>query len=901
MSLFSNRIDEARLDEAISEIASTPVDEHEMAAAASRVRGKLAQFAATGIAPEEPIAPLAPTPTIHAVHSPLRGCEDFQAEIPAYLAGELPAARALLVEDHTRSCVPCRRALRTAREGKPLSGNTTAPVVVQMPQRRDRRTLYALAAVLVAALGTGIFLMQDLLISGGQMARVEAIEGSLYRIDGERTAQLGAGAAIQEGDEIRTAKGSHAFVRMTDGSVIEMSERAGLSLDAGRKGNTIELERGKIIVQAAKQRPRHLYVETDDCLVAVTGTIFSVNHGTKGSRVAVVEGEVHVNQSGRENILHPGGQVVTAASLSTVPVTQEIAWSKNAKQYDQLLAELTAASADIDSQIERPGLRYSTRLLDLSPADTKVFIALPNLAKNLGETQTLLDQKLAESETLRQWWQDNFSSDAERQKVHDLIDRISELGSHLGPEIAIAVGKSTTGADSDAEPVLTAEIENQAAFRAALTAEIDRLNGEGGEHPHKIRIVETLPATATPGEDHELLLWIGSDLFVASPSAALINQVAANGSGSNPFVASAFRNRVAASYQDGAGWLFSADLASLIGQSATVTNGESTEDHHIAETLGILDLDQFIVERRDVEGRTETRAVLTFKQARRGVAAWLAEPAPMRALDFVSPDANAAAAFVVKNPAMLLDELLAANPKFAAELEKAEAKEGFRLRDDVVAPLGGEFALALDGPVLPKPSWKFVAEVYDPNTLEHTIELTVERLNRELTKNGKGGVTLSTETSGGRTWHAINSEDLGMSIHYAFEGGFLVAAPSRTLIERAFAGRDSGATLGRSERLRNLLGTDGQVNVSALVFQDLGALAKQGAKFIPQKALDSKEANPLRSFLGQGPSAIYAYAEENRILFGSNAVNGPLGDNLKLLTGFSSILRSMGGHDGGDS
>src|SRR6185312_7537793 len=124
------------------------------------------------------------------------------------------------------------------------------------------------------------------------------------------------GAAIAEGEEIRTAKGSTAMVRMTDGSRIEMGERAGLSLDAARKGNTIQLERGRIIVQAAKQRPRHLYVATRDALV--TGTIFSVNSGTKGSRVSVVEGEVHVGQGAKDTVLHPGGQVATSASVEAI-------------------------------------------------------------------------------------------------------------------------------------------------------------------------------------------------------------------------------------------------------------------------------------------------------------------------------------------------------------------------------------------------------------------------------------------------------------------------------------------------------------------------------------------------------------------------------------------------------
>ncbi len=52
-----------------------------------------------------------------AVNRPFSSCEDFQAEIPAYVAGTLTEARALLVGDHTRECVPCRRALMDHRSG----------------------------------------------------------------------------------------------------------------------------------------------------------------------------------------------------------------------------------------------------------------------------------------------------------------------------------------------------------------------------------------------------------------------------------------------------------------------------------------------------------------------------------------------------------------------------------------------------------------------------------------------------------------------------------------------------------------------------------------------------------------------------------------------------------------
>jgi hypothetical protein len=509
MSLFEKKND--ALDRAVDQIRAEDVDPAVVEQAAARVWERLSRAAGAQAEPQMAAA----APAAEAAPATLRACEDFQSLIPAYLRGELPPARALLVEDHTRSCVPCRRALREAREGRE---KTAARPAAAATVSRMRPVWMSLAALLILGLGTGLFLLgQEMLAGGSQMARVESIQGDLYRIGGDFSEPIGRGEILSEGEEIRTAKGSTALVRMTDGSLIEMSERAGLYLDASRKGNIIHLDRGRVIVEAAKQRERHLYVSTRDALVSVTGTIFSVNTGTKGSRVSVVEGEVHVRQAKKEDILHPGGQVTTHASVDAVPVAQEVAWSRNAAEYDKLLAELTAAGQDIDARVARPGLRYGSRLLDIAPAGTRAWVGLPNLGTNLAETQRLLDEKIEESPALRQWWSQTIGSAENDRKFHEMIDRLGALGQHLGAEVAIAL-TDTQLEENDCRPLLLAEVTNENAFRAVLEQEIARVDEEG-----HLQIVAD-PAGVPAGDHDKVWLWIGDGLFAATPDSDLLGQ-----------------------------------------------------------------------------------------------------------------------------------------------------------------------------------------------------------------------------------------------------------------------------------------------------------------------------------------------------------------------------------------
>jgi len=151
---------------------------------------------------------------------------------------------------------------------------------------------------------------------------------------------------VQYGETVGSTGDAGALLTLADGSRVEMRKQSQLSLERATDGVRIRLDHGSVIVEAAKQKGGHLYVQTRDVTVSVVGTVFLVESAAAGSRVAVIEGEVHVQQDGRSQKLLPGEQVATPPPLKPVlPLTEELSWSRNAPEHVALLQQTPAGAA----------------------------------------------------------------------------------------------------------------------------------------------------------------------------------------------------------------------------------------------------------------------------------------------------------------------------------------------------------------------------------------------------------------------------------------------------------------------------------------------------------------------------------------------------------------------------
>jgi hypothetical protein len=837
-----------------------------------------------------------------------RNCRDFESFIPTYLevkregkditssSGDPRAAGFLLAEDHLKECNSCRKAYERARQGEkghtPVRPAVKPGILVRFPIRWKPVLAVAATLLLVAGLSQWNLIYQYFSWDSQALATVKSVDGVIYAVSDHSVLPVTPGTRVGGEQALRTAKDSRATVQLADGSLVELAPRSELKVAKKWSGLGLELAQGQVIVQAAKQHG-HMNVTTEDCRVTVIGTVFAVNYGLKGSRVSVVEGKVKVKvaHGKQESLLQSGDQVTTDPSLEKTDISQEFAWSQNAAHYLTLLNELKAVRMDMEQAGLIPGVRYSSRLLPLIPEETMAYVAIPNLSRALGTTFERLQQRVQENETLRSWWQENIGKQGKEEPLKEALAKIQTLGEYLGDEVVICI---TSG------PLLLAEVRRPGEFREVLEKELAKLPLENRDRG-KIQILDQPGAlaglTGSSGKEFRILLADG--ILAASPEIRPLQQVAAalQGQSAGTIANAAFSARLKQAYSEGADWLIGVDMGKAMtrshhtGAPAEVVSREKGG----LQTAGFDNMRYLILEHKEKMGRTENRAAITFDGPRHGLATWLAAPAPMGALTFLSPDTNFVAAFVVKNPAQLLEEVLQlaekAEPGARQKLEQAEKEKGINLREDLIAPLGGEFLVALDGPALPKPSWKVIFEIYDPARFQTGLQQMVNLANQELAKNGKEPIGLEQVAADGRVCQKIRLST-GTEIFFAAAEGYMIVAPSQVLIQQALQYRQSGSNLPQSTVFRNQLPRDGRQYFSGVIYQNLGPVVKPLTDWAA--SLGSEKTKWFAELAEKAePGMVYLYGEEDRILIGSTSSLTAIGLNLGSLMNLERLRKGM--------
>jgi hypothetical protein len=682
-------------------------------------------------------------------------CAEFRLDLPAYLANELGDSRRILVEDHLGRCPGCRARIAE------LKGERT---IVAMPRRslgeggsssRWMRwgALGAAAAVLMSILYVGRDTIDGMMAPGGPRATVVSANGGLHRLP---MGSLDAGAEIGEHESVRTGPGAHAMLRLADGSMVDVNERTELFVTAAWSGQAIHLQRGDIIVKAAKQRRGHLRVLTRESIASVKGTVFAVSAGLGGSVVSVVEGSVAVNQPGQERLLSPGQQAASMPALAS-SVASAVSWSPEADSYLELLSSLVKIERELNFPAE---LRTQSTLLSSLPAGAVVYGTIPNPGVTIGRALSLAEEQSAQNAAFSAWWNSETG-----QLLRQLTDQIQTVNPLLGDEIVFCASLPGTG---EAVPIVMAGV--RPGKREELSSALAGLFAAAGEAP---------PAYS-----------VSDDVVVVSSSSANLAWALAHlGQASGSPFAAALGNR----YQRGVGWLIGMDVAPVVRTA-------SGDDAPPVELAGMIGMKYVFLEQRAPAGAIENEVTFAFEGARTGMGSWLADAGSGGAAEYLPADVLLAGYVSTREPLQLFEEFAAqitrSDPNFERNMTTLDEKLGAGFVQNLAGALGTEAALAVTGLSTSGPTWFMASLANDPAMIDSSLGKLVDAFNAELGPDEQAKrIVLQQESAGGRTWHTMKPGGLPIGIVWTYDRGYLVAGSDRGVAERAIATRNGGSPL----------------------------------------------------------------------------------------------------------
>jgi type II secretory pathway pseudopilin PulG len=529
----------------------------------------------------------------------------------------------------------------------------------------------------------------------------------------------------------------------------------------------------------------------------------------------------------------------------------EAAWIQELNnKYPGLLAEFGRLVDKFQHTLQFPPPRGESRLLPLLPEATMSYGAFPNYGDVAHQALKVFRQELQESAVLRDLWQRGELA-AAGPKVEDSLEKFYQLSQYLGDEIVVS------GVMEGREPKLLIVVEvRKPGLKKFLQQMIDDL---AGKSKPGVRVLDPqeLAAAKDARPADELLVLVRPDYVVGALDLATLRSFNARlDRRTRGYVATPLGQRVAQAYEGGVTVLAAADVHKILNQ---VPPGTKQEQMTLQRT-GFADMKYLVWEHKKVAGQEVSEAELSFIAPRHGVASWLAKPAPLGSLDFVSPKAMLAGTVVLTSPAQIFEdvkELASASDSNAfATLSQAEQGLKLSLKEDLLSYLGGEITAEVEDVTSPVPVWKAILRVNEPGRLQQTLSTLLAAAHIEVAQADEGPVTYYTVR--------IPSSPTSFEIGYAFVQGYLIIASSRETVVEAVRLHATGESLGKSEKFLASLPPGHSPGASALLYQD--PLAMMSLR-LRQRQLPPEMAGSLAQQLAgeSTPGVIYVYGEETAI------------------------------------
>ena len=357
-------------------------------------------------------------------------------------------------------------------------------------------------------------------------------------------------------------------------------------------------------------------------------------------------------------------------------------------QYPGLLPEFGQLFTKLQNNVQFPAPRSESRLLPLLPASAIAYGAFPNYGDLAHQVLQIFRRELEDSAVLRDWWHSGDRA-AGGRKTEDLIEKFYELHQYLGDEIVVS------GVMEGRRPALLAVAEvRKPGLKKFLQQMIDEC---GGESKAGVRAMDPGELAAAKDKDstNGWKLLVRPDFVVAAEKLELLRSFNTRlDQGRREFASAPFGQRVLEEYHDGVSVLAAADLQKILEQTAN----PATQDAAF-RLSGFADVKYLVWERKGAGAQAINQAELSFTDPRHGSAAWLAKPAPLGSLDFVSPDAMAAATVVLTSMPQIFDdmkELAGPSSDPFAAIAGGEKALNLSVKNDLLGCLGGELTLELD-------------------------------------------------------------------------------------------------------------------------------------------------------------------------------------------------------------